>query len=130
MSTQRCALEARRAPASSAAYIEELVVRRELSDNFCFHNVDGYDSIDGMYPSWSGAASGGAGAGAGGGHWAQRTLRDHAKDQRAYTYSETELEEGTTHDALWNAAQLQMVVTGKMHGFLRMYWAKKILEVR
>lgn len=60
--------------------------------------------------------------------WAQTTLKLHAKDKRPYLYSLQELEQGTTHDPLWNAAQLQMVQEGKMHGFLRMYWAKKILE--
>lgn len=56
------------------------------------------------------------------------TLTAHAKDPRQYTYTESELEEGKTHDELWNAAQLEMVHRGKMHGFMRMYWAKKILE--
>merc|ERR1712187_583862 len=59
---------------------------------------------------------------------AQQTLKDHEKDEREHTYSMDDLENGKTHDDLWNAAQLQMVSDGKMHGFLRMYWAKKILE--
>ena len=50
------------------------------------------------------------------------------EDKREYLYSYEQLEQGKTHDDLWNAAQLQMVGEGKMHGFLRMYWAKKILE--
>jgi deoxyribodipyrimidine photo-lyase len=58
----------------------------------------------------------------------QRTLKDHAKDKRQYVYTQEQLEEGKTHDELWNAAQLEMVHRGKMHGFMRMYWAKKILE--
>eukprot|EP00940_MAST-03C_sp_MAST-3C-sp2_P003141 g3141.t1 len=92
------------------AFIEESVVRRELSDNFCFYNHQHYDSIKG--------AAG----------WAQKTLADHAKDEREYVYDRSQLTRAETHDALWNAAQRQMVETGKMHGFLRMYWAKKILE--
>ncbi|CAK9015423.1 unnamed protein product [Durusdinium trenchii] len=91
------------------AFIEESVVRRELSDNFCFYN-DKYDSLEG-------AAA-----------WAQQTLKDHAKDKREHLYTMEELEGGKTHDDLWNASQQQMVQEGKMHGFLRMYWAKKILE--
>lgn len=50
------------------------------------------------------------------------------KDKRTHVYSRSELEESKTHDDLWNSAQIQMVKDGKMHGFLRMYWAKKILE--
>ncbi|KAM8851370.1 CPD photolyase isoform 2-T2 [Spinachia spinachia] len=94
---------------SVASFIEELVVRRELTDNFCFYNKN-YDSIKGAS------------------EWAQKTLRDHAKDERPYLYTREQLEKASTHDKLWNAAQYQMVIEGKMHGFLRMYWAKKILE--
>ncbi|CAB1317817.1 unnamed protein product [Coregonus sp. 'balchen'] len=57
-----------------------------------------------------------------------KTLKDHAKDIRPYVYTRKQLEKAQTHDKLWNAAQYQMVIEGKMHGFLRMYWAKKILE--
>ncbi|XP_055007908.1 deoxyribodipyrimidine photo-lyase-like, partial [Boleophthalmus pectinirostris] len=94
---------------SSAPFIEELVVRRELTDNFCYYNKK-YDSIKGAYD------------------WAQKTLKDHAKDKRPYVYTQDQLEKAKTHDDLWNGAQFQMISEGKMHGFLRMYWAKKILE--
>ena len=57
-----------------------------------------------------------------------KTLTEHRGDQREYLYTLNHLEKGNTHDDLWNAAQLEMVITGKMHGFMRMYWAKKILE--
>jgi deoxyribodipyrimidine photo-lyase len=60
--------------------------------------------------------------------WARRTLAAHRRDRRPYLYSKSQLESGETHDALWNAAQLQMVTMGWMHGYIRMYWAKKILE--
>ena len=60
--------------------------------------------------------------------WAQRSLSEHARDRRAVIYSEQQLEQALTHDPLWNAAQKQMVLTGWMHNYLRMYWAKKILE--
>jgi len=112
ISAQRVALEAARAdadPKSKAAFLEELVVRRELSDNFCFYNP-GYDSFE-AFPDW-----------------AKKTLNDHRSDPREYLYDTKELEEATTHDDLWNAAQREMVLRGKMHGYLRMYWAKKILE--
>lgn len=91
------------------AFLEELIIRRELADNFCFYN-DHYDSEKG-FPNW-----------------AKATLEQHAKDRRDYLYSYAEFEKAQTHDALWNAAQQQMVQTGKMHGYMRMYWAKKILE--
>jgi deoxyribodipyrimidine photo-lyase len=120
LSAQRAALAARAARTSSTAasvdaFLEELIVRRELADNYCFYNPR-YDELDGLYPTF------------GNDSWAQRTLREHAGDAREYTYSLAQLEEGRTHEDLWNAAQLEMVHTGKMHGFMRMYWAKKILE--
>lgn len=96
-------------PASVDGFLEESVIRRELSDNFCFYNPY-YDSIEGCYD------------------WAKDTLSQHRNDKRPYLYSQQQLENAETHDDLWNAAQLQMVQEGKMHGFLRMYWAKKILE--
>ncbi|CAM9789414.1 unnamed protein product [Ectocarpus sp. 6 AP-2014] len=99
----------RRHPDGVKAFVEQGVVRRELSDNFCFYN-DNYDNL-------SGAAG-----------WARESLEAHANDQREWTYSVQELEEAKTHEDLWNAAQLQLVRDGKMHNFLRMYWAKKILE--
>ena len=112
ISAQRVALEAMaRGPAGeqTEAFLEELIVRRELSDNFCLHTPD-YDSVSG-FPDW-----------------ARESLHKHRADPRPATYSPEELENGRTHDPLWNAAQTQMTLTGKMHGYLRMYWAKKILE--
>lgn len=92
-----------------AAYLEELIVRRELSDNFCFYN-EMYDSPDGFS------------------EWSKATHLKHKHDPRAYTYTRSQFEKGKTHDPLWNAAQMEMVLRGKMHGYMRMYWAKKILE--
>lgn len=113
ISAQRVALQVQRSGKKAgegvAPFIEELVIRRELTDNYCFYNKK-YDSVEGAYD------------------WAQKTLKDHAKDKRPYLYTRELLEEAKTHDNLWNAAQIQMVTEGKMHGFLRMYWAKKILE--
>ena len=94
----------------TASFVEEGLVRRELSDNYCYYAPNDYDSLD--------AAAG----------WARETLETHASDEREYIYSLEEFEQGKTHDDLWNAAQLQVVREGRMHGFLRMYWAKKILE--
>lgn len=91
------------------AYIEEAVVRRELSDNFCFYNPD-YDRVEG-------AAD-----------WALKTIEEHRNDKREHLYTDDELQFARTHDKLWNAAHIQMLKEGKMHGYLRMYWAKKILE--
>lgn len=93
-----------------ASFVEEGFVRRELSDNFLWYAPDTYDTI------------------AAGAQWAQDSLALHQTDSREYIYRLDEFESGKTHDDLWNAAQIQMVNTGKMHGFLRMYWAKKILE--
>jgi len=93
----------------ASAFLEELIVRRELSDNFCYYNPN-YDSSQ-AFPKW-----------------ARETLEKHAKDRREYLYTAEELERARTHDDLWNAAQNEMVYKGKMHGYMRMYWAKKILE--
>jgi deoxyribodipyrimidine photo-lyase len=60
--------------------------------------------------------------------WAKQTLRAHKSDRRQYQYSFEELEEARTHDPYWNAAQREMVLFGKMHNYMRMYWGKKILE--
>ncbi|XP_071498998.1 deoxyribodipyrimidine photo-lyase-like [Diadema antillarum] len=113
LSSQRAALMVRlyrgKFRESVESYIEESIVRRELSDNFCYYN-EKYDSVEGTND------------------WAKKTLKDHAGDKREYVYSREKLERAKTHDDLWNAAQVQMVTEGKMHGFLRMYWAKKILE--
>jgi deoxyribodipyrimidine photo-lyase len=91
------------------AYLEELIVWRELAINFALRNPH-YDSLEGC-PNWG-----------------KQTLRKHASDPRSWNYSHEELEQARTHDEVWNAAQREMVVTGRMHGYLRMYWAKKILE--
>eukprot|EP00051_Salpingoeca_urceolata_P005615 m.74961 g.74961 ORF g.74961 m.74961 type:complete len:518 (-) comp14461_c0_seq5:168-1721(-) len=94
---------------SVKSFVEEAVVRRELADNFCFFNPN-YDTLDCAF------------------EWARLSLEKHKDDPREYVYTFEEFEQAKTHDDLWNAAQLQMVTEGKMHGFLRMYWAKKILE--
>jgi deoxyribodipyrimidine photo-lyase len=112
LSAQRLAFEVQQSSAgaeSKKAFLEELIVRRELSDNYCLHNPD-YDRFNGFQP------------------WAKATLNKHRNDHREYTYTTEQFEKGLTHDPLWNAAQHELVSTGKMHGFMRMYWAKKILE--
>lgn len=93
----------------AGAFLEELIIRRELSDNFCFYEPN-YDNPKG-FPEW-----------------AQKNLEKHKKDKREYTYTLEQFEKAQTHDDLWNACQNEMRVRGKMHGYMRMYWAKKILE--
>lgn len=112
ISAQRVALEVQKVRGhgkDKEAFLEELIVRRELSDNFCFYN-EHYDHADG-FPDW-----------------AKKTLDEHSRDRREHLYSLEQFETAQTHDDLWNAAQMEMVKTGKMHGYMRMYWAKKILE--
>ena len=60
--------------------------------------------------------------------WAKTSLNEHRKDEREFIYTLKQFEQAKTHEDLWNAAQMEMVTTGKMHGYMRMYWAKKILE--
>jgi deoxyribodipyrimidine photo-lyase len=101
-------LKAEAPKAAKEAFLEQLIVRRELAVNFVRFNPD-YDNFECAEP------------------WAHKSLAEHSRDQRK-VYGQRELEEARTHDPLWNAAQQQMVVTGWMHNYMRMYWAKKILE--
>jgi deoxyribodipyrimidine photo-lyase len=112
LSPQRAALDvaASHSPESAKdAFLEELIVRRELADNYC-HYEPLYDQFA-AFPAW-----------------ARLTLDAHRNDHRQWLYSREELERTLTHDDLWNAAQHELARTGKMHGYMRMYWAKKILE--
>lgn len=94
----------------SAPFLEQLIVRRELACNFLHYN-QGYDQYSPAIPDW-----------------AQRTLTLHAGDARPYVYTCEEFETANTHDPYWNAMQTELVLTGYLHGHLRMYWGKKILE--
>jgi len=95
--------------AQKDAFLNQVITWRELSVNLAHFNPD-YDNFECAEP------------------WAHRTLADHARDPRPVLYTEAQLENAETHDSLWNAAQMQMVNGGWMHNYLRMYWAKKILE--
>lgn len=92
------------------AFLEQLIIRRELSINFVYYNSQ-YDSYEGALPEW-----------------ALKSFTQHQKDARPYLYTLPQMEKGETHDAYWNAAQKEMVLTGKMHNYMRMYWGKKIIE--
>lgn len=112
ISSQRIALEVEKTNtdlSSKEVFLEELIIRKELSDNFCYYNQD-YDSFKG-FPKW-----------------AQETLNKHRLDKRENIYNLRQFENADTHDSLWNAAQIEMIERGKLHGYMRMYWAKKILE--
>ena len=112
ISSQRVALEVIKSGVSDInkeVFLEELVVRKELADNFCLYskNYKDFTSIP---------------------NWAKVSLENHMYDIRPYIYSTEELEKAKTHDTLWNATQIQLIREGTIHGYLRMYWAKKILE--
>lgn len=112
ISAQRIAIEVVKSNATKEnkeAFLEELIVRKELADNFCLNNPD-FKSFK-CFPNW-----------------AKESLNVHKSDIRTYIYDSKEFEYAKTHDALWNAIQLNLLNTGKIHGYLRMYWAKKILE--
>jgi deoxyribodipyrimidine photo-lyase len=111
ISPLRIALAVRDSAAPAAqreAFLEELIVRRELAMNFCFYTAK-YDNYDALP------------------NWAQRTLEAHRQDPRERLYSRQELESAKTADPYWNAAQREMVLTGYMHNSMRMYWGKQIL---
>lgn len=112
IAAQRVVLEVEKTNASSEskeAFLDEILVRKELADNFCYYNSL-YDSFEG-FPEW-----------------AKKTLILHRADPRKFVYTLEEFENGKTHDSLWNASQLELLSKGKIHGYMRMYWAKKILE--
>lgn len=112
ISSQRVAIDVIKSMASAEnkeAFLEELIVRKELADNFCLYNK--------RFKSFKGIPS-----------WAKNSLECHKEDFRPYIYTMEELESATTHDNLWNATQNQLKREGIIHGYLRMYWAKKILE--
>ena len=90
------------------AYLEELIVRRELSYNLTSFNKN-YDSLQALP------------------EWVHKTMREHADDERQFIYSLEELENGETHDELWNASQREMVRTGEMHNYVRMLWGKNVI---
>jgi len=90
-------------------FLDELIVRRELAVNFVYYNKD-YDNFE-CIPAW-----------------AKRSLINHSSDKREHLYTREQLENAVTHDPYWNAAQAQMVMRGKMHNYMRMYWGKKIIE--
>lgn len=94
---------------SRDAFLEQLIVRRELSLNFVYFNKS--------YDSWRCVPD-----------WAQATLKRHGEDDRPERYSAPQLERAETDDPYWNAAQREMVRSGYMHNMMRMYWGKKILE--
>jgi len=99
----------RKAPKEAKrVFLEELVVRRELSFNFTRHNPK-YDSLE-CLPAW-----------------VQQTMREHIDDKRDVTYTAEELEKGETRDEIWNAAQRELVETGGMHNYVRMLWGKNVI---
>ena len=94
--------------ADRESFLDELIVRRELSFNFV-HYAGNYDRFSSLP------------------EWAQATLRKHRSDRRRYLYSAAQLEAAGTHDLYWNAAMNEMKQTGFMHNHMRMYWGKQIL---
>jgi deoxyribodipyrimidine photo-lyase len=110
ISTIKIALEVKNINSpGSEAFLEELIIRRELSINFIYYNKK-YDSYDGL-PEWT-----------------KKSIEEHITDKRKYSYSLEDFENAETHSDYWNAGQKQMIKTGKMHGYMRMYWGKKIIE--
>lgn len=98
------------ASANAEAFLDQLITWRELGYNMCALRPDDYDAFDSL-PAW-----------------ARATLDKHDGDAREFTYSREEFAQAGTHDAVWNAAQLQLVATGTCHNYMRMLWGKKILE--
>lgn len=93
----------------AAAFLEELIVRRELAFNFARHakNPQGFDDLP---------------------DWARATMRQHAEDPRDPQFTPLQMEQAATYDPLWNATQKELLLRGRIHGYYRMYWGKKIIE--
>lgn len=111
ISSQRVAMEVYKSETSNEnkeVFLEELIVRKELADNFCLYNEN--------YKNLKGAPL-----------WAVRSLLKHKNDFRPKTFSLKELENAQTDDIIWNAAQKELISYGKIHGYIRMYWAKMLL---
>ena len=112
ISSQRVALEVIKSGVNDInkeVFLEELIVRKELADNFCLY-ANSFKNFSGIS------------------NWAKMSLNNHKFDIRPYIYSMEELENAKTYDTLWNATQIQLIREGTIHGYLRMYWAKKISE--
>ena len=112
ISSQRVALEVIKLGVNDInkeVFLEELIVRKELADNFCLY-ANSFKDFSGIS------------------NWAKMSLNNHKFDIRPYIYSMEELENAKTYDTLWNATQIQLIREGTIHGYLRMYWAKKISE--
>jgi deoxyribodipyrimidine photo-lyase len=109
LSVQKAIRNGTVAPTVGERFLEQLIGWRELAVLFVRHEPS--------YDNWECAAP-----------WARKTLIEHAGDSRPYRYNLRQLERAETSDDLWNAAQREMVTTGWMHNYMRMYWAKKILE--
>ena len=90
-------------------FLEELIVRRELAFNFA-RFTGNQESLEALP------------------EWCRRTMAKHARDARPWLYKEEQFERAETHDALWNAAQKELLMRGRIHGYYRMYWGKKIIE--
>ncbi|MEC9491025.1 MAG: deoxyribodipyrimidine photo-lyase [Halanaerobiales bacterium] len=111
ISAQEVALEALNSKYEAESFLEELIVRRELAFNFVYYNQNYGGSLKNILYDW-----------------AYQSLMEHKNDEREYIYDYQELANAETHDKYWNAAQKEMMITGKMHNYMRMYWGKKILE--
>jgi deoxyribodipyrimidine photo-lyase len=109
LTVKRSVAEGKATAAAAEKYLDELIGWRELAVLFVRHEPN--------YDNWECAAT-----------WARRSLIEHSGDPRNHRYTLAQLERGDSDDELWNAAQREMVDTGWMHNFMRMYWAKKILE--
>jgi deoxyribodipyrimidine photo-lyase len=109
ISSLEIALHAREHKLIADEFLEDLIVRRELAFNFAWYakRVDTLTELP---------------------DWVRATLRAHRKDKRDPRYAREQFQQAATHDDLWNAAQKELLLRGKIHGYYRMYWGKKIVE--
>jgi deoxyribodipyrimidine photo-lyase len=109
LAVKKAAAEGKAGASAAEKYLDELIGWRELAALFVRYEPN--------YDNWECAAP-----------WAWKSLMEHVEDARPHRYTLEQLERGETQDELWNASQMEMVTTGWMHNYMRMYWAKKILE--
>ena len=109
LAVQNAVAQGKASAAAGERFLEQVISWRELSVLFVRYNEN--------YDNWECAEP-----------WGRKTLVEHAGDTRPHRYTFEQLQRGETRDDMWNAAQREMVDTGWMHNYMRMYWAKKILE--
>ncbi|MGZ3417051.1 MAG: hypothetical protein ACXVEE_04250 [Polyangiales bacterium] len=113
ISARACVLAARDAGLPKAAYdafVEQLVVRRGLAFNHAARVPN--------HATWDAIPA-----------WAKETLAAHARDDRPDARPPAKLERAKSGDPIWDAAQRELILRGRMHNAVRMFWGKRLIQL-